>query len=231
MRLSIFLFDGVTALDAIGGYEVLARIPGMAVEFFARDRAVIAADTRRLGMVAWKGFDEVRSTDILYVPGGPGAFALESDSDCLAKLRELDATATWAVGICNGVGLLGAAGLLDGQTATTNWFYRERLAAYGAEFVPQRYHRSGKYVTGAGVSASIDTALFLASEIAGPETAKTLQLGIEYYPDPPFDEREPAEAPEFAQQLVAEFEASGWASQLAQTAPFADMVRIDGKVA
>lgn len=226
MRLSIFLYDGVTALDAIGGYEVLARIPGIEVEFFSQQRALVAADTRRLGMIAWKGFDEVQSTDILYVPGGPGGFALEKDSACLAKLRDLDATTTWTVGICNGVGLLGAAGLLQGQTATTNWFYRDRLAAHGAQFIARRYHRSGKYVTGAGVSASIDAALFLACEIAGPEVAKTLQLGIEYYPDPPFDEKEPAEAPQYAQRLVAEFEESGGASQLAQEPPFADMVRI-----
>ncbi|MEE2690624.1 MAG: DJ-1/PfpI family protein [Pseudomonadota bacterium] len=226
MRLSIFIFDGVTALDAIGGYEVLARIPGMEVEFFSQDRSLIAADTRRLGVFAWKGFDDVQSTDILYIPGGPGAFALEEDAGCLQKLRALDATSIWTVGVCNGVGLLAATGALKGRKAATNWFYRDRLARFGAEFAPGRYHRSDKYVTGAGVSASIDAALFLTQLIGGENLAKTLQLGIEYYPDPPFSERAPAEAPDFAKQLVSQFEESGGAEQMRQTAPFANMVRV-----
>ena len=144
MRLSIIIFDGFTTLDAIGGYEVLSRLPGMETEFVAVQRGVIAADTRRLGLVAWRDFAEVSSTDILYVPGGPGAFPLEQDQAFLDKIRALDATSQWTIGICNGVGLLAAAGLLTGRKATTNWFYQERLKAYGAEFVAERYHRDGK---------------------------------------------------------------------------------------
>src|SRR5260370_39242274 len=112
MRLSILIFDGLTPLDATGGSEVLSRIPGMEVEFVAAKRGVIAADTRRLGLLAFRDFEEVQSTDILYVPGGPGGLLLEKDEGFLAYLRKLDQTSTWTVGICNGVGLLAAAGLL-----------------------------------------------------------------------------------------------------------------------
>jgi putative intracellular protease/amidase len=220
MRLSIILFDGVTALDAIGGYEVLSRIPGIEVEFVARERGVVAADTRRLGLLAFRDFAELEGTDILYVPGGPGAYRLEADEEFLDTLRALDATSTWTVGICNGVGLLAAAGLLAGREATTNWFYRERLAARGARFVPERFHRSDKYITGAGVSASIDTALFLTSLIAGEAIAKTIQLGIEYYPAPPFPERSPAEAPPDARELVRQFESSGREELMRLAPPF-----------
>ena len=226
MKLSIFVFDGVTSLDAIGGYEVLARIPGMEVEFFSQQRSIIAADTRRLGLVAWKGFDEIDATDILYVPGGPGATPLEKDEACLEKIRALDAASTWTVGICNGVGVLAAAGLLKGHKATTNWFYRDKLAAHGVEYEAARYCQSGKYVTGAGVSASIDTGLFLAKKIGGDELAKTLQLGIEYYPDPPFSERNPDEAPAFSKQIISQFEQTGGAEQMKQQAPFENLVRI-----
>jgi putative intracellular protease/amidase len=227
MRLSIMIFDGFNTLDAIGGYEVLALIPGMEVEFVAREKAVIAADTRRLGLLAWRDFDEVRDTDILYVPGGAGAFQLVKDESFLEKIRALDKTSTWTVGICNGVGLLAATGLLTGQKATTNWFYRERLAAYGVEFVPQRYYRSGKYITGAGVSASIDTGLFLAGLIAGERVAKTIQLGIEYYPAPPFPEKTPAEAPAEAARMVKAFETSGGAMQMRLVPPFAGLVNTE----
>jgi putative intracellular protease/amidase len=228
MRLSILLFDGFTTLDAVGGYEVLARLPGMEVEFFAERRGVIAADTRRLGLLAFRGFDEVTSTDILYVPGGPGGLVAETDEKLLGKIRALDATSRWTVGICNGVGLLAAAGLLAGKKAATNWFYQERLARHGAVFVPDRYHREGKYITGGGVSASIDTALFLASVLGGETMARALQLGIEYYPAPQFPERTPAEAPAEIRELVRRFEASGGAEQLGREPPWKGQVRLDG---
>ena len=112
MKLSILIFDGLTSLDAIGGYETLARIPGMETEFVAAKRGIVAADTRSLGLAAFRDFSEVTATDILYVPGGPGAFALEKDELFLDTIRRLDKTSTWTVGICNGVGLLAAAGVL-----------------------------------------------------------------------------------------------------------------------
>ncbi|HWZ38753.1 MAG TPA: DJ-1/PfpI family protein [Bradyrhizobium sp.] len=227
MRLSIIIFDGFTTLDAIGGYEVLSRLPGMETEFVAVQRGVIAADTRRLGLVAWRDFAEVSSTDILYVPGGPGAFPLEQDQAFLDKIRALDATSQWTIGICNGVGLLAAAGLLTGRKATTNWFYQERLKAYGAEFVAERYHRDGKYVTGAGVSASIDTGLFVASLLAGEQVAKTLQLGIEYYPAPPFPEKGPQEVAPEIQERIRRFESSGATAQMKLTAPFKNLIAIE----
>ena len=209
MRLSIIVYDGFTTLDAIGGYEVLSRVPGMEVEFVAATRGVVAADTRRLGLLAYRDFSQVTSTDVLYVPGGPGGVPLETDERFLRYLRALDATSTWTIGVCNGVGLLAAAGLLRGKKAATNWFYQHRLADFGAEFVPVRYHRDGKYVTGAGVSASIDTGLFLIQLIGGDLLAKTIQLGVEYYPAPPFPERTPDEAPAEAQEVVRAFETTG----------------------
>ena len=220
MRLSIVIYDGFTTLDAIGGYEVLAHVPGMEVEFVAAARGVVAADTRRLGLLAYRDFDDVQSTDILYVPGGPGGLVRETDEAFLAYLRKLDRTSTWTMGVCNGVGLLAAAGLLKGQTAASNWFYQDRLRAHGVTFTPARYHHEGKYVTSAGVSASIDAGLYLAKLIAGDMIAKAIQLGIEYYPAPPFDTRSPTEEPADVYALVQAFEQSGGTDLLALTPPF-----------
>ena len=226
MRLSILIFDGLTTLDAIGGYEILVRLPGMETEFVAAQRGIVAADTRRLGLAAFRDFSEVTATDILYVPGGPGAFALEKDEAFLDTIRRLDHTSTWTVGICNGVGLLAAAGLLKGRKATTNWFYQDRLRAYGTEFVAERYHRDGKYITGAGVSASIDTGLFLTSLIAGEQVAKTLQLGIEYYPAPPFPEQRPQDVAVEIQERIRRFESEGGKKQLAMEPAFKGMFEL-----
>jgi putative intracellular protease/amidase len=221
MKLSIVLFDGFTTLDVVGGFEVLSRIPGMQVEIVASTPGTIAVDTRWLGVVAYRSLAQVERTDILYVPGGPGGVALEKDEEFLAHLRRIDATSTWTMGICNGVGLLAAAGLLDGRAATTNFFYREQLAARGINVVPERYHRDGKYVTGAGVSASLDAGLFLASLIGGDVLMRAIALGVEYFPNPPYAERRPEDMAEPILSIVRAYEESGGAEDLKRTPPFA----------
>lgn len=208
MRLSIVLFDGFTALDIVGGYEVLANVPGVTTEFIAAQTGPVFADTRRLALHAYRTLDDCTHTDILYVPGGPGVEKFLHDPAVLGTIRRLHATSTWTVGICNGVELLGAAGVVGGKTVTTNWFARDRVAAYGATISTARYQRDGKLVTGAGVSASIDAGLYLAGLIAGEDMAKTIQLGIEYYPDPPFGNGTPDTAPASAQALIRAFEES-----------------------
>ncbi|MFL6673298.1 MAG: DJ-1/PfpI family protein [Massilia sp.] len=208
MRLTMMLFDGFTALDVVGGYEVLAHVPGVEIEFAAESVGVVAADTGRLGIAAWRRFDEVASTDILYVPGGPGVAAAARNEALLGSVRRLDAGSKWTFGVCNGVELLGAAGLLEGKEVTTNLIAREQVAAYGALVQRGRYHRDGKLVTAAGVSASIDAGLYLAGLLAGKNTARVIQLGIEYYPDPPFGNGNPDDQPDAAKAIIRQFEQS-----------------------
>jgi putative intracellular protease/amidase len=220
MRLSVLLFDGFTALDVVGGYEVLANVPGMEVEFAAQTVGLVTADTRRLALHAYRTFDDVRHTDILYVPGGPGVAAALNDTALLQTIARLHASSTWTFGVCNGVELLGAAGLLAGRTVTTNWFARDRVAAWGAQVGTQRYQRDGKLLTAAGVSASIDAALYLAACLGGDALAETLQLGIEYYPAPPLNCGSPDLASPRAQELVRAFETHGAKRIAALKAPF-----------
>lgn len=220
MRLSIVMFDGYTTLDLIGGYEVLARLPGMEVEFVAARTGLVAADTRRLGLIAYRDFKTAKAPDILYVPGGPGVAAVLQDEELLDYIRESHATSTFTVGICNGVELLGAAGVLDGKTVTTNYFARARVAAYGATVLPARYHRDGKLFTGAGVSASIDTGFFMAKEIAGEFVAQALQLGLEYYPQLPMEGALTAdEVSDTIKTAVSNFEESGGSAAMLRSQP------------
>jgi putative intracellular protease/amidase len=209
MRLSIVLFDGFTALDVVGGYQVLANLPCMEVEFIGPASALIASDTGWLGMHAHKPYAQLNATDIVYIPGGLGVQAALADAALIGCVQRASASSTWTVSICNGAEILGAAGLLAGKRVTTNWFARERVAAYGAEVLPQRYVRDGQLVTGAGVSSSIDAALFLAGLLAGEEVARTIQLGIEYYPDPPFGNGTPDQQPQARQQAIAAVERRG----------------------
>lgn len=206
MRMSIILFDGFTALDVVGGYEVLANLPDMEVDFVSGKLGPVANEHGALGIVAWKTFAQLETTDILYLPGGPGVTAALADEALLDCVRRLAATSQWVVSVCNGAEILGQAGLLNGREVTTNRFARQRVAAYGARVRRKRYVRDGRLVTGAGVSSSIDVGLFMAGLLAGEQVARTIQLGIEYYPAPPFGNAGPDEQPTQMQDIVAKVE-------------------------
>jgi transcriptional regulator GlxA family with amidase domain len=195
VKTSILIFDGITALDAIGPYEVLRSAPGWEVEFVGKARGEVRTDSGALGLSADKGLDEVERADIVLVPGGKGNRPLLGDEEVLAWLRRLDQQSSWTTSVCTGSLLLGAAGLLQGRRATCHWLFLEKLREYGAEPVSQRYVEDGKLLTAAGVSAGIDMALYLVGREAGQEVAQAVQLGIEYDPSPPYDAGSPEKAP------------------------------------
>jgi putative intracellular protease/amidase len=202
MNIVFFLFDGITALDAIGPYEVLSRLPGAQVTFAAPSRGVVRTDNGLLGLEAPRALHEVPRADLLLVPGGFGTRRLESDAAVLDWIRAVDATSQLTTSVCTGALLLAAAGLLKGRRATTHWAVRERLTEYGATPVAERVVRDGKYATAAGVSAGIDLALTLALELAGRPVAEAIQLGIEYDPAPPLDAGNETRAPALVREAV-----------------------------
>ncbi len=210
MKTSILIFDGITALDAIGPYEVLRNVPGWEVEFVAKAVGEVRTDSGHLGLSADRALEEVTETDIVLVPGGAGNRPLLSDDAVLSWLREVDRQTRWTTSVCTGSLVLGAAGLLEGKRATGHWLYLEPLRAYGADPVGGRFVEDGKTMTAAGVSAGIDMALHLVGQEVGPEVAQAVQLGIEYDPQPPFDAGSPAKAPaEIVELVTAVSEADG----------------------
>jgi transcriptional regulator GlxA family with amidase domain len=209
VEIVAFVFDGLTALDVVGPYEVLQRIPGARVRFVAREAAAIRTDNGMLGLVADAAIAEVDRADVLVVPGGFGTRALERDEDVLAWIRRVHDTTIWTTSVCTGSLLLGAAGLLAGLEATTHWLQLERLAEYGATPTARRVVEQGKVVTAAGVSSGIDMALLLAARLTSPEVAQAIQLSIEYDPQPPFDAGAPGKAPPEVVELVRAAVAAG----------------------
>lgn len=202
MRTAILIFDGLTALDAIGPYEVLRSVPGWEVEFVGKSEGEIRTDSGHLGLSVDRALADVGEPEIVLVPGGVGNRPLLEDEEVLAWLREVDATSRWTTSVCTGSLVLGAAGLLEGKRATGHWLFLEPLRAYGADPVGGRYVEDGKVITAAGVSAGIDMALHLVTQEVGPEVAQAVQLGIEYDPQPPHDAGSPAKAPQPIVELV-----------------------------
>ena len=202
MKTSILIFNGITALDAIGPYEVLRSVPGWEVEFVSHGVGEVRTDSGHLGLSADHAIEDVTETDIVLIPGGVGNRALMEDEAVLSWLREVDRQSKWTTSVCTGSLVLGAAGLLEGKRATGHWLYLEPLRAFGADPVGGRFVEDGKVVTAAGVSAGIDMALHLVGQEAGPEVAQAVQLGIEYDPQPPFDAGHPSKAPDQIVELV-----------------------------
>ena len=194
MDIACLVFEGITALDIVGPYEVLARLPGAEVRFVAEAVGPIRTDNKVLGLVADYARADITAADVLVVPGGFATRNLEHDEGLLEWIRAIDMTSTWTTSVCTGSMLLAAAGLLADKQATTHWASLERLREFGAVPTTQRVVEQGKYVTAAGVSAGIDMALTLAARIAGPDIAQAIQLSIEYDPQPPFDSGSVAKA-------------------------------------
>jgi putative intracellular protease/amidase len=187
MRIVIPLFNEFTALDAVGPYEVLCKVPGAEVVFAAVDYGPVRSDTGTLAIVADARLEEIESCEVVVVPGGPGTRRLSTDEALIGWIRRIHPTTDWTTSVCTGSLVLAAAGLLDGLEATGHWAAVDELEALGARYTPQRVVTEGKIVTAAGVSAGIDMALTLTSLIAGDEVAEAIQLMIEYDPQPPFD--------------------------------------------
>ncbi|WBP84437.1 DJ-1/PfpI family protein [Kitasatospora cathayae] len=204
MRIVIPLFDGVTALDAVGPYEVLRMLPEAEVVFAAAAPGTHRDGAGALGLLATASFRDVTAADVLLVPGGPGARRGVTDEPLLDWIRRLHATTTWTTSVCTGSLLLGAAGLLDGLTATTHWSAVDLLESYGARYTARRVvEQPGGIITAAGVSSGIDMALRLAELIAGRVAAEAFQLAIEYDPQPPFDSGSYAKASDEAKAYLA----------------------------
>lgn len=195
MQIAVLLFDHVTALDAVGPYEVLGRLPGAEVVFTGERIGQVRTDVGSLGLSVDAALGDVTRPDVVVVPGGFGQTAHMTDGPVHRWLRAVDTTTTWTTSVCTGSLVLASAGLLAGRRATTHFLAHDQLAPLGAVPVGSRVVVDGKYVTAAGVSAGIDMALTLTAEIAGPAHAQAVQLGIEYAPEPPFRAGSPDTAP------------------------------------
>jgi putative intracellular protease/amidase len=202
-QVAILLYQGVTALDAVGPWEVLSRMPNTEVRFVATATGPVTTEGGALLLAATHTIDETPSPDLVLVPGGATTPGQMVDDTVLEWLRTVHKTTTWTASVCTGALILGAAGLLKGLPATTHWYKMGVLRIMGAKPRPdERVVHTGKIATAAGVSSGIDLALWLAGKIAGREQAEAIQLTIEYDPHPPFDSGHFSRAPKSVQKLA-----------------------------
>jgi transcriptional regulator GlxA family with amidase domain len=205
LQIAILLYPGVSALDAVGPWEVLWRIPNTEVRFVGKEAGPVVAEGGALLLGVTHTIDETTSPDLVLVPGGTTTPGQMVDDDVLNWLRRVHQTTRWTASVCTGALILGAAGILKGSPATTHWFKMGVLRIMGAKPRPdERIVHSGKIVTAAGVSAGVDLGLWLAGQIVGQEQAEAIQLVIEYDPHPPFDAGHMSKASMQVQRLARE---------------------------
>lgn len=187
LEIAIFLYPGMTALDAVGTYEALRGLPNSNIRFVAKEKGLVRVDSQALNLNADYAIRDIKSADILVLPGGLTTPAQMQDKDILAWVRQIHETSKWTTSVCSGSLILAAAGLLKGLDATSHWAALDALKMFGARPVHQRVVRQGKIITAAGVSAGMDMGLKLVALESNEENAKAIQLIMEYDPQPPFN--------------------------------------------
>ncbi len=206
LKIAIFLFDGVTALDPISVYDPLARLPNTEITFVTETGHPCRTGDGFLSLVPAASIEALSDADILLLPGGSteGLRRYMTSELVRSNIVRLDQQTSITASVCTGSLILGSAGLLRGRKASTNWRAKDYLARFGAEYTGERVTRSDKYWTSAGVTAGIDLGLALCAYLAGDEVAAAVELAMEYDPVPPFGGGNPGEAPIERQRIVAD---------------------------
>ena len=188
MNIIIYVYNGMTMLDAIGPYEILRYIKGVNIKFVSKEKVEITADSQFVSINSKYSIDDISSADLLLIPGSTITFIKEmKDKKLLNWIRKIDAKTQMTLTVCTGSIILSATGLLIGKKATSHWKPINLLSEFGAIPVRKRIVEEGKYVTAAGVSAGIDMAIFIVNKLKGEKAAKAAQLSIEYDPKPLFN--------------------------------------------
>jgi cyclohexyl-isocyanide hydratase len=195
MQIAFLLFPGLTQLDMTGPAQFLSRMPGAKMDLVWKSRDPVMTDAG-FAIQPTATFADVPKADIICIPGGVGVSEVMNNDEAMAWVRSVGGDAQWVTSVCTGSLILGAAGLLKGYQATSHWAWHHHLALFGAEPVKARTVTDRNRVTGGGVTAGIDFALTLIALVSGEGVAKTLQLGLEYDPSPPFDTGTPEKAGE-----------------------------------
>jgi cyclohexyl-isocyanide hydratase len=222
-NVGFIIFPDLTQLDFTGPLQVLSRLPQSITHIVAKSAAPVPSDCG-LGLVPTHTFASCPSLDLICIPGGSeGVAGIINDGETIEFVRQKAGAAKYVTSVCTGAFVLGVAGLLKGRRATTHWAYADLLPLVGATHEKARVVKDGNVITGGGVTAGIDFGLSVIAEIAGETTARRVQLGIEYDPEPPFDSGHPDKAPTLKLELLSarynEFRAM-YRTRIEQAAPF-----------
>lgn len=194
LKVGLVIYSDMILLDLAGPLTAF-NIMQADVQLVAKTEQAVMTDVR-LPVAPTVTFETApKAFDVLFVPGGlKGTVAAVQDRQTVDFIRAQGEAARFVTSVCTGSLLLGAAGLLRGYQATSHWYVRDLLAHMGAVVRTDRVVEDRNRVTAGGVTAGIDFALTIAAKLSGEETARRIQLLLEYDPKPPFDSGSPEHA-------------------------------------
>jgi transcriptional regulator GlxA family with amidase domain len=191
-RIGMFLFDGAEELDFVGPWEVFtmaAQLRSDVDVVTIAERADAVRCAKGMRVLPDHTFADAPELDVVLVPGGQGTRREVDNPRAIGWLRGIAPSLAWVTSVCTGSLLLCEAGLAAGRRVTTHWAFVETLRKRYPDVTvleQVRYVRDGNLCTGAGVSAGIDLALWLAGQMWGVDTARQTQRNMEYDPAPPY---------------------------------------------
>jgi cyclohexyl-isocyanide hydratase len=203
VQVNIIVVKDMVQLDITGPFEVLARVPGWTIDLVAATPEPVRTD-RGLTILPTQTRESAKPSDMLVIPGGTGIDDAMLDPAWVDyAAREIE-RARYVFGICTGSLLIAATGALNGRRAGGHWQARDLLERFGVTPSHERMTIDGKFYTSGGVTSGIDMALRVVADVAGEETARKIQLGIEYDPAPPFPGGTPQTSPRAIVEAVLE---------------------------
>lgn len=182
-RVGFLLYPDLTQLDMTGPAQVLSRMPGTSVDYVWKSIEPVMSDCK-LALMPTLTLADAGQFDLVCVPGGYGCTAMMADAQILDWLRLQAAGARLMTSVCTGSLVLAAAGLLQGRRASCHWAWGQYLALFGAEYVAERTVVDGPFITAGGVTSGIDFAFRIIAELHGRDVAESIQLALEYDPEP-----------------------------------------------
>lgn len=224
-HIGLVIFPGMTQLDMTGPYQVFALMPETRVHLLWKNLQPVTSN-EGMTILPTTTFDNCPSLDVLCVPGGPGQVEMMRDTEVLNFLQQQAKTAKYITSVCTGSLILAAAGLLKGYRAACHWAFRDQLAMLGVEVGTERVVVDRNRITGGGVTAGIDFGLIVAAHLCGEETAKLIQLLLEYNPAPPFNVGSPENAGEALVEQVKKLGKQLIRASLAQTKQTAKLLGV-----
>lgn len=215
-NIGLLMYPGMTQLDLTGPHQVFAFMPNTRVHLLWKTLAAVTS-SEKMTILPTTTFDDCPPLDVLCVPGGSGQVEMMGDAEVLKFLQQQGQTAKYITSVCTGSLILAAAGLLQGYRAACHWAFRDQLPMLGVDVGTERVVIDRNRITGGGITAGIDFGLVIAATLCGEETAKMIQLLLEYNPAPPFNAGSPENAGDVLVQQVKKFGEEFIQASLAQT--------------
>lgn len=182
--LTVILFEGFEVLDAFGPIELFSKIPDVRIDLLAKQAGPVQS-AQGIEVVAGLGCHDLKTPDIILIPGGIGTRTLIQDNSFLSWLKDIGNQSQIVTSVCTGSALLASAGLLQGYRATSNKRAFDWVSSLGDDITWEyqaRWVEDRNRWTSSGVAAGMDMSAALIRHLFGWKAQEGATTCVEYTP-------------------------------------------------